>query len=165
MPEQLINDTLLNATLLAAQFTLVYLAILWLCVVYWAYRDARRRTPDIGLAIAAAALVLFFFLPGYWVYLVVRPRLTMSEVNEERARQVLLADYMRRCPACAATVTSDYIVCPRCRTRLKASCASCQKPVEPAWIACAYCASVISIEQPITAPVATEMPVAEPVHA
>ena len=165
MPDKLINDTLFNAILLGTQFVLVYLAILWLCVVYWAYRDARRRTPDIGLAIAAAALVLFFFLPGYWVYLVIRPRLTISEVNEERARQVLLAEYMRQCPACAATVASDYIVCPSCRTRLKASCSSCQRPVERSWVACAYCASVISIDQPVSAPVATEIPVGEPVRA
>ena len=165
MPDKLISDSLLNAILLVAQLAIVYVAILWLCVVYWAYRDARRRTPDIGLAIGAAALVLFFLLPGYWVYLLVRPRLTMNEVSEERARQVLLAEYMRRCPSCASSVSSEYVVCPRCRTRLKATCASCQKPVEPAWIACAYCASVISIEQPTSTPVVTEMPVGEPVHA
>lgn len=165
MPEQLLNDTLVNAILLSAQIALVYLAVLWVCVAYWAYKDTRRRTPDTAMAIAAAGLVFFFFLPGYWLYLVVRPRLTMAEVSEERARQFLLAEYMRQCPSCAATVTSEYVVCPRCRTRLKAACASCAKPIEPAWIACAYCASVISTEQPTTTPVVPEISVGEPVHA
>lgn len=165
MPDKLINDTLLNALLITAQFIVVYLAILWACVAYWAYKDARRRSPDIAIALASAALVFFFFLPGYWVYLLVRPRLTIAEVSEERARQLLLAEYMRQCPSCSATVTNEYVVCPRCRTRLKATCTSCAKPVEPSWVACAYCASVISIDQP-TAPVVTpEIAVGEPAHA
>ncbi len=165
MPDQILSDTLINVLLVSAQVVVVYLAIFWLCVVYWAYRDARRRSPDPVVAIAAAALVLFFLIPGYWLYLVMRPRLTMAEQSEERARQFLLAEFMRQCPRCSGTVTSDYVVCPRCRNRLKQTCASCQKPVEPAWIACAYCASVISVDQPSAAPVVTELPVGEPAHA
>lgn len=165
MPDQLINDSIINALLISAQFILVYLGIVWLCVVYWTYRDARRRNPDVTVAIGSALFVLFFFLPGYWIYLLVRPRVTIAEAAEDRARLFLLSEYMRQCPSCATTVGNDYVVCPKCRTRLKASCADCGKPVDSSWVACAYCATVISTELPSPTPVAPEITVGEPVHA
>ena len=165
MSDTILSDSLVNALLIGAQIAAIYLGILWLCVVYWAYRDARRRTTDRVLAVASAALVLFFFVPGYWLYLIVRPRLTMNEAREERAREVLLAEFARHCPSCSAHVSSEYVVCPRCRTRLKSMCASCAKPVEANWIACAYCTSLISTDSPSANVATNDVPIGEPVHA
>ncbi len=121
----------------------IYLAILWVTLVFWAYRDIRQRSRDPVIQAAAVLLVLLFFLPGHWVYLILRPRYTLTELYERSLEEeALLQDLedQKACPTCKRRVLDDYLICPSCRTQLKEPCRNCGKPLSYAWVSCPYCA-------------------------
>jgi len=120
----------------------IYLAAIWLTLVFWTYRDIRQRTRDPILQTVAVLLVLLFFLPGHWIYLIVRPRYTLTELYERSLEEeALLQDLedQKACPTCKRRVRDDFLICPSCRTQLKETCRSCSKPLSYAWVACPYC--------------------------
>jgi hypothetical protein len=87
-------------------------------------------------------LVLVTFLPGLWIYLVMRPRYTRAQLyarmlEEEALRLELDRDVA--CPSCSRPIREDFLVCPACRAQLKSACTSCSKPLANAWVACPYC--------------------------
>lgn len=121
---------------------LLYVAALWFTIAFWTYRDIRQRSRDPFVQSAAVLLVLFFFLPGHWLYLILRPRYTLAELYERSLEEeALLQDLedQSSCPSCKRRVHEDYLICPSCRTSLKEPCRSCQKPLSYAWVACPYC--------------------------
>lgn len=126
----------------AVAITVLYLAAIWLTLVFWTYRDIRQRTRDPILQTAAVLLVLVFFLPGHWLYLIVRPRCTLAEMYERSLEEEALLQELedqKACPTCKRRVQDDYLICPSCRSQLKESCRSCTKPLSYAWLACPYC--------------------------
>lgn len=121
---------------------LVYVGALWLTLIFWAYRDARRRSRSAAFQAAAVFLVAFFFVPGLWLYLLMRPRLTLTQqyaaaLEEEALLQEL--DEVLNCPGCNRRVRDEYLVCPSCLIDLKTPCPSCAKPMAHAWLACPFC--------------------------
>src|SRR5215208_3129523 len=58
---------------------ITYLLVLWVLMVWWAYRDIRERTRDPFLQATAVFVVLVFSLPGLWIYLIGRPKESLSE--------------------------------------------------------------------------------------
>ncbi len=132
-----------QATLkLALIIIFVYIAVLWLTLVFWAFRDIRQRTRDPIVQMVAVLLVALFFLPGHWIYLIVRPRYTLSELYERSLEEeALLQDLedQKACPTCKRRIQDDFLVCPSCRTQLKEPCRSCAKPLSYAWVACPFC--------------------------
>ena len=46
---------------------------------------------------------------------------------------------IERCPACRAVIAPDYVLCPECHTRLRASCSECGRPLQARWTCCPYC--------------------------
>lgn len=122
--------------------TVLYLAAIWLTLVFWTYRDVRQRTRDPILQATAVLLVLVFFLPGHWIYLIVRPRYTMAEMYERSLEEEALLQELqdqKACPTCKRRVLDEYLICPSCRTQLKEACRQCTKPLSYAWVACPYC--------------------------
>ncbi|MBA4181937.1 MAG: hypothetical protein C0506_15205 [Anaerolinea sp.] len=122
--------------------TALYLSAIWLTLVFWTYRDIRQRTRDPILQTVAVLLVLVFFLPGHWIYLIVRPRYTLAEMYERSLEEEALLQELedqKACPTCKRRVLDEYLICPSCRTQLKESCRSCTKPLSYAWVACPYC--------------------------
>ncbi len=120
----------------------LYLAAIWVALVFWTYRDIRQRTRDPILQTVAVLLVLIFFLPGHWVYLIVRPRFTLTELYERSLEEEALLQELedqKACPTCKRRVLDDYLICPSCRTQLKEPCRQCSKPLSYAWVACPYC--------------------------
>lgn len=120
----------------------IYLAAIWVALVFWTYRDIRQRTRDPILQTVAVLLVLIFFLPGHWVYLIVRPRHTLTELYERSLEEEALLQELedqKACPTCKRRVLEDYLICPSCRTQLKEPCRQCSKPLSYAWVACPYC--------------------------
>lgn len=120
----------------------IYLAAIWVALVFWTYRDIRQRTRDPILQTVAVLLVLIFFLPGHWVYLIVRPRYTLTELYERSLEEEALLQELedqKACPTCKRRVLDDYLICPSCRTQLKEPCRQCAKPLSYAWVACPYC--------------------------
>lgn len=120
----------------------IYLAIIWLTLIFWTYRDIRQRSRDPILQSVAVLLVLFFSFPGHWVYLIVRPRSTLTDLYERSLEEeALLQDLedQKACPTCKRRVQDEFLICPSCRTQLKEPCRSCGKPLSYAWVACPFC--------------------------
>lgn len=119
------------------------LAALWLALVFWTYKDARRRISDpmmIGVAVATSFIFPFV---GVLFYTILRPPEYLEDVLERdleiQTREQELGGGVKRCPACRTHVREDYLVCPRCLRKLKSPCAKCGRPLEPAWKVCPYC--------------------------
>ncbi|MXY71618.1 MAG: hypothetical protein F4Y97_01100, partial [Dehalococcoidia bacterium] len=60
----------------------IYGAVIWVALIFWVFRDIRQRTRDPIMQLISILLVLAFFLPGHWVYLILRPRQTLTELYE-----------------------------------------------------------------------------------
>lgn len=123
-------------------FALIFLAAFWIATVFWTYRDTRQRTRDPILQTAAVLLVLVLNFPGHWIYLIVRPRQTLTELYERSLEEEALLQELedqKACPTCKRRVKDEYLVCPSCRTQLKEACRQCSKPLSYAWVACPYC--------------------------
>lgn len=133
-----------NAAKVVLAALITYLAVLWLLMVWWTFRDIRERTRDPFLQAAAVFVVLVFNLPGLWLYLIGRPRETLAEAYartlEEEALLQELED-LKACPTCRRRVADDFVVCPICQTQLKEPCVRCSRPLSYSWAACPYCAA------------------------
>jgi RNA polymerase subunit RPABC4/transcription elongation factor Spt4 len=126
--------------------TAAFFTALWVSAVIWAFRDIRSRTRDVFAQILATLLVLIFFplfpLPGLILYVILRPRETLSEVYERTLEEEALLQGIEErlaCPTCNRRIEEDYVVCPSCHTRLKKSCLSCGRRLHLSWSICAYC--------------------------
>jgi RNA polymerase subunit RPABC4/transcription elongation factor Spt4 len=129
------------AALLAA-----FLTATWIGAVIWAFRDIRSRSRDIFAQVLATLMVLVFFplfpVPGLLLYLILRPRETLSEVYERSLEEeVLLQGIEERlaCPGCNRRIEDAFMVCPTCHTRLKKACPSCGRLLHLRWNICPYC--------------------------
>lgn len=121
----------------------LYLAVIWVALIFWTYRDIRQRSRDPIVQLAAVLLVLVFFLPGHWVYLILRPRQTLVEAYERSLEEEALLQELedtKACPTCKRRIQDEYLVCPSCGVQLKEPCRSCGKPLSYAWSMCPYCA-------------------------
>src|SRR3954451_11743322 len=100
-------NNFLDAIALPLRFFLActgaYLAALYFATIVWTYRDVTSRTRDvfsIGLGIALVVLVPF---AGILLYLVLRPRETLSEAYERSLEEEYLLQDIEDsevCPAC-----------------------------------------------------------------
>jgi uncharacterized paraquat-inducible protein A len=119
-----------------------YTAALYFASIVWTYRDITSRTRDIFTI--ALSLVLVVALPfiGILLFLVLRPRETLSEAYERSLEEeYLLQDIedSEMCPSCKRRVSPDYLFCPHCRTKLRDECENCGRPISVRWAACPYC--------------------------
>lgn len=131
-----------NAVRIAVTIIILYLAVIWVALVFWTYRDIRQRSRDPIMQLAAVALVLVFSFPGHWVYLILRPRQTLVEAYERSLEEEALLQELedqKACPTCKRRVQDDYLVCPSCGVQLKEPCRQCAKPLSYAWMLCPYC--------------------------
>lgn len=107
---------------------MIIVALLPLLIGVYVYRDAKRRGMNAALwtliAILAPSLI------GFIIYLLVRGNYSNL-----------------KCPRCDATVTEQYVVCPKCGAKLKPSCPNCSTPVEPDWTVCPKCAQPLPTAQ------------------
>ena len=133
---------------LAVNLLILFLAVVYLALIYWVYSDARRRIADpmlIGCATAAAAL---FPYVGAIVYMIVRPPEYLADVHERelemQAAEARLAQMdFQLCPHCDFEVQRDFLRCPNCLRKLKDPCGNCAKPLDPSWKLCPYCEAEI----------------------
>jgi RNA polymerase subunit RPABC4/transcription elongation factor Spt4 len=114
-------------------------------------------------------MVLIFFplfpLPGMILYLILRPRETLSEIYERKLEEEALLQGIEErlaCPSCNRRIDEDYVVCPACHTRLKKGCVSCGRLLHLSWSICAYCGAAQTTTQtvmpPHPVPIAVEPP-------
>jgi Double zinc ribbon len=126
---------------------LFFLAIFWLAVAYWVYKDARRRIEDpwlIGMAVVLGLVPPFL---GALVYMLFRPPEYLEDVRERKLEIKAMEERLARrdlhCPVCRAEVGPDYLVCPVCTTKLKQACVNCKAPLEALWQVCPYCETAV----------------------
>ena len=110
-------------------------AFLPLLIGVYVYRDAKRRNMNAPLwtiiAILAPSLI------GFIIYLLVRGNYSNL-----------------KCPRCEATVTEQFVVCPKCGTKLRPTCPNCSMAVEPDWSVCPKCTHPLpAVQDDITTPV------------
>jgi hypothetical protein len=121
----------------------VVLALLWLALGYWTYRDAQRRIEEPLLVGLATLVGLFPPFIGPFIYMLFRPPEFIVDRRERelemRAIESRLAAADVTCPVCRAEVEPSFLVCPVCTTKLKQACSSCNAPLEPMWQICPYC--------------------------
>jgi hypothetical protein len=135
-----------NSTInLVIDLLVLFLAVVWLALIYWTYADARRRVADPMLVGCATAAALFPYV-GTLVYTIVRPPEYLEDVREReleiQAAEARLADLgYHLCPHCDAEVERDFLRCPNCMRKLKDPCAACGRPLDPRWRICPYCES------------------------
>jgi RNA polymerase subunit RPABC4/transcription elongation factor Spt4 len=134
--------SLLGLVGLVVAFFAAFVAIFWLALVFWAWRDVRSRTQDVIVQITATLLVAVFFLGGLFIYLIVRPRQTLAELYERQLEEEsLLAEMTERqtCPTCHYRVEGEFQVCPSCGTKLRRPCPRCDHLLELKWNLCPFC--------------------------
>lgn len=122
----------------------VVLLAFWFAMVVWAYRDMRARSRD-GLAqLLVALMVAILNVPGLFIYVLLRPRETLSEAYERSLEEEALLQEIEEkpsCPGCGQRVQMNWQACPSCHTRLKKVCHVCHNLLELPWTVCPYCAS------------------------
>jgi len=129
-----------------AAILVLVVALFWLASAFWTYKDARRRIDDPWLVGIATLLGLVPYL-GPLVYMLFRPPEYLEDVREReleiKAMEERLARGMERCPVCHAEVSSTFLVCPICTTKLRQACPTCRAPLEALWQVCPYCETPI----------------------
>lgn len=119
---------------------LLFIVAIWISLIVWTYRDARKRG---ALAFFWMLVVLLFNFPGWAVYLILRP----PEFEEDAKERELEIQYKEAlierdglvCPACLHAIESDFLVCPYCFKKLKKECTKCKKALKMEWTICPYC--------------------------
>lgn len=127
---------------IGAIYAVLVLASFWLAIILWAFRDMRSRSRDRLLQLAVALLVALLNVPGLLIYLLLRPRETLSESYERSLEEEALLQEIEgksTCPACSQRVQEDWQACPHCFTRLKKPCVQCRRMLELSWQVCPYC--------------------------
>ena len=111
----------------------IFLIALYLALVFWTAKDARRRIEDpviVGVCIATAALFPFV---GVFVYMLLRPPEYLADVHE---RELEIRAMERRlgadqaCPYCRNPADPSFLSCPYCGTKLKSACRRCKTPLD-----------------------------------
>ena len=123
-------------------YGIVVLAALWLALTVWAYRDMRSRSRDTFAQLGSLVLVALLTIPGLIIYLLVRPRETLSEAYERSLEEEALLQEIEEkptCPGCGQRIQDNWQACPHCFTRLKKPCTNCHQMLELSWQVCPYC--------------------------
>ena len=136
-----------------------FLTALWIGLVIWAFRDIRARSRDIFAQILATLMVLIFFplfpFPGLILYLILRPRETLSEVYERSLEEEALLQGIEErmaCPGCNRRIEESFMICPTCHTRLKKACPACGRLLHLRWNICPYCGAVQTTAKAVPPP-------------
>jgi RNA polymerase subunit RPABC4/transcription elongation factor Spt4 len=126
-----------------------FLTAVWVSVIIWTFRDIRARSRDVFAQILATLMVLLFFplfpFPGLILYMLLRPRETLSEIYERSLEEEALLQGIEErmaCPGCNRRIEEQFMVCPTCHTRLKKACPACGRLLHLRWNICPYCGAV-----------------------
>ena len=131
-----------NFILVSTAFAAAFVAALWLSLLFWVYRDIRKRVRDPLIHILAVLVAAILFLPGMLIYLILRPPQTLEDEYQHTLEEEALLQSIEDkplCPGCGRQVHDEWSVCPNCHTRLKKNCHQCGRLMELPWNLCPYC--------------------------
>lgn len=140
MTQEDLNNLLLIVTVYGGMIVIAF----WAAMVIWAYRDMRSRSRDRAVGLLAGATVALLNIPGVFIYILLRPRETLSEAYERSLEEEALLQEIEEkatCPGCGQRTDEDWQACPHCHTRLKKPCFHCGKMLELSWNLCPHCAA------------------------
>ncbi|MCG3210194.1 MAG: hypothetical protein FOGNACKC_03825 [Anaerolineae bacterium] len=149
MPEITIPSFVITGLQVVLAFLGAFMVALWLSMIVWAWRDARRRARDVFAVLLATLMVAIFGPLGLLLYALLRPPVTLAEEYERSLEEeALLQDLEERprCPGCSRQVKEEWILCPDCHTTLQNVCDNCGKTLHLAWTICPYCAAPVEAE-------------------
>jgi cbb3-type cytochrome oxidase subunit 3/RNA polymerase subunit RPABC4/transcription elongation factor Spt4 len=135
-------DSLGNLMLFLTTWGSAFLVALWLALIFWTYRDVKKRTADNLLRTISVIVVTVLYLPGVVIYLLMRPPMTLEEEYQQTLEEEALLNAIEQgthCPGCSRRIKDNWLVCPDCHTRLKKPCHKCRRPMEVHWNLCPYC--------------------------
>jgi len=138
--------------------------LLSIALVFWLFRDARRRGSSgiiwalvagfallVGIIIGFSKLDFGFVTVGLGslgmvllallIYTFVRPADFVADAQERELSQRLLEAELEKnaCPSCGAGIETDFLICPSCNITLRRPCEYCSRPIKTAWATCPYC--------------------------
>ena len=129
---------------MAAVLVALYLALIWITVILWAFRDIRSRSRDPFSQLVGVALVTALPFLGIPLYLVLRPSETLQHAYDRQLEQEAILSELHSvsaCPQCRRPVQDEFMACPHCRTSLKEPCAQCGRLLTHAWRHCPFCST------------------------
>jgi len=133
-----------NFVLVLTGFSGAFLAALWVSLVIWTYKDIKSRARDNLVFILATLVVALLSLPGFLIYLVLRPQFTLEEEYQKTLEEEALLQAIEDqpvCPGCERRIELGWQVCPNCHTKLRKSCQKCGKLMDLPWNICPFCAT------------------------
>ena len=164
-----ILNTIQPFIIMFAALFAAFLTAVWVSVIIWAFRDIRARSRDVFAQILATLVVVLFFplfpFPGLILYLLLRPRATLSEIYERSLEEEALLQGIEErmaCPGCNRRIEEQFMICPTCHTRLKKACPACGRLLHLRWNICPYCGAVQTTAKAAALP--DTQPVALPVE-
>lgn len=148
MPEITIPSFVVTGLQLLLAFAGAFFIALWLSLIVWTWRDARRRSRDIFAVLLATLMVAIFGPLGLLLYFLLRPPVTLAELYERSLEEEALLQDLEdkpRCPGCSRQVKEEWILCPDCHTTLQNVCTHCGNNLHLAWTMCPYCATPVAM--------------------
>lgn len=130
-----------------------------LALVIWAYRDIRARSRSAAAAVLTVLLVFFLPVIGLVIYLLLRPRETLSEAYDRALEQEALLQQIEErpvCPTCSRPTQANWFLCPACHTHLRQPCPVCHSPLELHWDICPYCGHLMETDEAIPEAISDE---------
>ena len=120
----------------------IALGAFWIVVLYWVWLDSGDRTTNKTTRIAYVFLVLFLFVVGLIIYLLIRPSQTIEEIYwadlERRYLKYETAE-LGDCPKCGTQLYPGFTFCPNCRYVLKMKCSNCELEMDKQYKYCPSC--------------------------
>ena len=144
-----ISPDVLQALQTIGTLLAVYYGVFSLGLAIWTFQDIRRRTQYWPVYFLALSLVVVFNLPGFLIYLLVRPQQTMAQQYENSLEEAMILQDLGKqlaCPRCKRAVEDEFLICPFCRTQLRRPCGHCGHPLNALWKACPYCTTPVPVE-------------------
>ena len=141
IPLPSLNDISTFFTLIAIPMA-AWGTALWVGLIIWTFKDMRARSRDPFAQIMASIMVAVLTVPGWLIYLMLRPRETLAEAYERALEEeALLQEIEERptCPGCSRPVDDTWKICPHCHTRLRKNCPECKNLLELQWNLCPFC--------------------------
>lgn len=140
------STSLADYTMVIIAFAAAFTAALWLSLIIWTARDIGRRSQDGFARFLAVLVVILLFIPGWLLYMILRPSTTLEEEYQRTLEEEALLQNIEdivNCPGCNRRTQPDWKVCPDCYTLLKKSCHQCGKLMELPWNLCPFCGAPV----------------------
>jgi len=141
MPVDLINNLATVAGIVVAA-TGAFLFAFWVAMGIWTFNDIRSRSRDWLAILLACALVLIFPVVGLILYMMIRPKDTLSEVYDRALEEEALLRELEgtmACHMCGVPVKENWVYCPNCHEQLQHACTNCGNLVRNEWEICVFC--------------------------